>query len=67
MLGPDHPDTIGARRQPAHKIRQANNGPGPPGWPVTATVAALTEPWTAPQVERISPGRILDERRALEA
>jgi uncharacterized damage-inducible protein DinB len=27
----------------------------------------MTEPWTAPQVERTSPGRILGERQALEA
>jgi uncharacterized damage-inducible protein DinB len=27
----------------------------------------MTEPWTAPQVERTEPGRILDERQALEA
>src|SRR6266851_1854936 len=27
----------------------------------------MTEAWTAPQVERTEPGRILGERRALEA
>jgi Protein of unknown function (DUF664) len=30
-------------------------------------VAAVTEAWTAPQVERTEPGRILSERQALEA
>ena len=38
-----------------------------PGWPVTVTVAAMTEAWTAPQVERADPGHILGEREALEA
>jgi hypothetical protein len=27
----------------------------------------MTEAWTAPQVERTGPGRILSERQALEA
>jgi hypothetical protein len=27
----------------------------------------MTEAWTAPQVERTDPGRILGERQALEA
>ena len=34
---------------------------------VAATVATVTEAWTAPQVERTEPGRILGERQALEA
>jgi hypothetical protein len=35
-------------------------------WADAATVAAMTEAWTAPQVERTEPGRIAGERQALE-
>jgi uncharacterized damage-inducible protein DinB len=38
-----------------------------PGQPVIASLAVMAEAWTAPQVERTDPGRILDERQALEA
>src|SRR5262249_27723384 len=34
---------------------------------VTTTVTAMTDEWTAPPVERSDPGRIMDERKALEA
>jgi hypothetical protein len=30
-------------------------------------VAAMTDAWIAPQVERTDPGRVLGERQALEA
>jgi len=35
--------------------------------PAAATVAAMTEAWTAPQAERTEPGLILGGRQALEA
>jgi len=35
--------------------------------PVRTTVAVVTEPWTASEVERTYPGRVMGERQALEA